>query len=278
MEPPQFNRFVALGDSTTEGLDDAYAGGAPGHEIFRGWADRLAERLARLNPNFHYANLAIRGRLISGIEREQLGPALEMKPDLASVVGGVNDLLRPKVDLHEVAASVERMQTALIAQGATVLGMTMPELSSSMRVAKVISQRLTIYNQLMRDVAAKTGAIVVDLADDLAVYDPRGWSTDRLHASGVGHDMIAIIAARQLGLPGAAAAYQALERDAPPVPKLPPARAAMSEAGWLWEHLRPWIMRRLRGQSSGDGVVAKRPEMLPFDAVDEAVHASERNS
>ncbi len=261
---PVFNRFVALGDSTTEGLDDPYPGGRVGHEVYRGWADRLAAKLAMINPELHYANLAIRGRLIAGIAQTQLEPALAMRPDLASVVGGVNDLLRPKVDLDEVAAHMQSMQTNLIAQGATVISMTLPDLASSMRVARLVSERLKIYNQHRRDVAAKTGALVVDLAHELAVYDPRGWSSDRLHASADGHEMIAIAAARELGVPGAEQQLVALRRDIQRPPARPPLKAASDEALWVWTHLRPWIVRRVRGTSSGDGIAPKRPTMKPF--------------
>ncbi|MGB0889382.1 MAG: SGNH/GDSL hydrolase family protein [Solirubrobacterales bacterium] len=261
---PVFSRFVALGDSTTEGLDDPYPGGRVGHEVYRGWADRLAERLAAINPDLHYANLAIRGRQIAGIEQTQLEPAVAMQPDLASVVGGVNDLLRPKVDLDEVAARMQSMQTKLIAQGATVISMTLPDLASSMRVARLVSERLKIYNQHMRDVAARTGAVVVDLARELAVYDPRGWSADRLHASADGHEMIAIAAARELGVPGADEQLAALRQDIPRPPLRPPLKAAGDEALWVWTHLRPWIVRRVRGTSSGDGVAPKRPSMELF--------------
>lgn len=258
---PIFNRYVALGDSTTEGLDDPYPGGRHGHEVYRGWADRLADKLARYNPDLEYANLAIRGRQIAGIEQTQLQPALAMEPDLASVVGGVNDLLRPKVDLDEVAAHMERMQSALIAGGATVITVTLPDLASSMRVARLVSERLKIYNQHMRDVAAKTGAIVVDLARELAIYDPRGWSSDRLHASSDGHEMIAIAAARALGVAGAEEELKVLRANVPEIPAKPRGQAAIAEAQWVWTHLRPWIGRRVRGVSSGDGVEPKRPRM-----------------
>lgn len=262
---PIFKRYVALGDSTTEGLDDPYPGGRAGHEAYRGWADRLAEKLAQFNPELKYANLAIRGRQIAAIEMTQLQPALEMEPDLASVVGGVNDLLRPKVDPDEVAQHMERMQNLLIANGATVISLTLPDIASSMRVARLVSDRLKIYNQNMRDVAGRTGAVLVDLARELAVYDPRGWSVDRLHASSAGHDMIAIAAARELGVPGAAEELEQLRLNVPKPTKKPPTQAALAEAQWVWTHLRPWIGRRIRGTSSGDGVEPKRPTMQPLD-------------
>lgn len=268
MAIPGFQRFVALGDSTTEGLDDPYPGHPLGDEVYRGWADRLADRLARGNPEFRYANLAIRGRLIGGIEEEQLEPALAMEPDLASVVGGVNDVLRPKYDPDTVAGHMESMQTALIKAGATVITMTLPDLSSSMRVAKIVSERLGVYNQDMRDVAAKTGAVMVDLAKELAVYDPRGWSPDRLHANDNGHEMIMLASAIELGDESARAELDELKSGAPDAPRLEGFPAIRAEAAWLWLHLRPWIVRRLKGTSSGDGISAKRPHMERLQPAD----------
>jgi lysophospholipase L1-like esterase len=128
---PIFKRFVALGDSTTEGLDDPYPGYPLGEEVFRGWADRLADRLAVDNPRLEYANLAIRGRLIGQIHEQQLEPALAMEPDIASVVGGVNDVLRPKFDIDVVGGHLETIVSAFRERAATVLVMTLPDLSSS---------------------------------------------------------------------------------------------------------------------------------------------------
>lgn len=262
--PRRFGRFVALGDSTTEGLDDPYPGHEIGAEVFRGWADRLADRLVIDNPRLAYANLAIRGRLIAQIEQQQLAPALEMAPDLASVVGGVNDVLRPKFDLDRVTGHLENMARAFRAQGATVLLMTLPDLSTSMRVASIVSGRLTAFNDAIRDVARSTGSTLVDMAHELTVYDPRGWSPDRLHANGVGHQYLMWGAAKALGLPDAQRELDDLKAHAEPAVQLSGVRQLQTETAWVWEHLRPWIMRRLKGVSSGDGISAKRPAMLPL--------------
>src|SRR5688572_17824734 len=56
-----FSRFVALGDSFTEGVGDDDLSSP---NAVRGWADRVAEQLARARPGLAYANLAIRGRLL----------------------------------------------------------------------------------------------------------------------------------------------------------------------------------------------------------------------
>lgn len=262
--PLIFSRFVALGDSTTEGLDDPYPGHPLGQEVFRGWADRLADRLAADNPQLQYANLAIRGRLIGQIHDEQLEPALEMEPDLASVVGGVNDVLRPKFDIDVVSGHLEAMCSAFREKATTVLVMTLPDLSSSMRVARIFTERLLAYNQSIRDVAKQTGATLVDMAEEIHEYDPRGWSPDRLHANDIGHQYLMWGAADALGLPDAPEQLKALHADTPTAPNLPRHKAFATESAWVWMHLRPWIVRRIKGTSSGDGISAKRPEMRPL--------------
>jgi lysophospholipase L1-like esterase len=265
---PLFSRYVALGDSTTEGVDDPYPGHPAGQEVYRGWADRLAERLARDNPDLAYANLAIRGRLIRQIHDQQLEPALAMEPDLVSVVGGVNDLLRPKFDLDLTAGLLESMVEQFRGAGATVIVMTLPDLGNSMRVARIVGERLAAFSQAVREVARRTGAVLADMAEELDVYDPRGWSKDRLHANDVGHEYLMWGAGKALGLPDAGARLQELKDTAPAVERSSAARELAAESAWVWSHLRPWIMRRVRGTSSGDGVTAKRPQMLPVIAPD----------
>ena len=87
-----FTSFVALGDSFTEGMSDGLPDGG-----YRGWADLLAGRLAARSPGFRYANLAVRGKLIDQIVDEQVGPVEAMDADLVTLVGGLNDVLRPRV-------------------------------------------------------------------------------------------------------------------------------------------------------------------------------------
>src|SRR3954462_13312771 len=63
-----FSRYLALGDSFTEGVGDAYR---PSPNGLRGWADRVAVALAQTNPELHYANLAVRGRRMTEFLDEQ---------------------------------------------------------------------------------------------------------------------------------------------------------------------------------------------------------------
>src|ERR1700712_4015542 len=109
--------FVAMGDSFTEGMSDAYPDGT-----YRGWADLVAARLAvDSGPDFGYANLAIRGKLLAQILGEQLDPTLDMQPDLVSFAAGGNDVLRPRVDARALVDRIEPAIARLRASGADVI-------------------------------------------------------------------------------------------------------------------------------------------------------------
>ncbi|MBJ7347362.1 MAG: SGNH/GDSL hydrolase family protein [Thermoleophilaceae bacterium] len=250
-----FHSYVALGDSFTEGLDDLTSSGE-----FRGWADRLAEHLAASNPDFRYANLAIRGRLIGAVHSEQLGPALAMQPDLASVMAGTNDILRRQVTIEQIAALMEEIQAALIGQGATVLTMTMPDLSESIPIARLVRSRVLEYNAAMREVAARTGAVMLDMAANDDEFDPRLWSDDRLHGNALAHERIAAASADALGVP---VADDSWKFPLPGAHHRGRVRIAYEHTVWIVQHFVPWIVRRLRGRSSGDGVTPKRPQLTP---------------
>ncbi|MBV8933230.1 MAG: SGNH/GDSL hydrolase family protein, partial [Kutzneria sp.] len=245
---PEFSRYVALGDSQTEGLVD-------GDEVvgFRGWADRLAERLAGLNPDLRYANLAVRGRLARQVRAEQLAPALALRPDLATVVAGLNDLLRPRFDAAMVVGHLEAMFAALVSSGATVATVTYPDVGKMMPLARPLVPRLLDFNARIRDAAARHGVVVLDSFPHPVTTDPRLWGVDRLHANAVGHDRIAAGMAQALGLPGSDDTWTR------PFPSPPPKVSWPAEVAWLARFLGPWVWRRLRGRSSGDGRGAKRP-------------------
>ncbi|MEU6919288.1 SGNH/GDSL hydrolase family protein [Streptomyces olindensis] len=259
MSSSAYLRYVALGDSHTEGLGD----GDDVHGL-RGWADRLAEQVARHNPGLLYANLAVRGRKAGQVRAEQLGPALAMRPDLATVVAGVNDVLRPSCDLDEVAGHVEAMFAALTAQGATVATLMFPDVGRITPLARPIGHRVLALNARIREAADRHGVVVAETAAHAAATDPRLWSADRLHAGPLGHARIAAAVVQALGLPGGD------DKWALPLPAaatdVSAWRAVGAELRWAGTFLGPWIGRRLRGRSSGDGRQAKRPALLPVAA------------
>jgi uncharacterized protein (DUF952 family)/lysophospholipase L1-like esterase len=250
----RFERYVALGDSQTEGLNDPDGRGG-----FRGWADRFAEALAVQNPHLQYANLAVRGRLVGGIRSEQLEPALAMRPDLVTVMGGLNDVMRPSFDLDAVIADLDAMLDALHAAGATVLTNTFPDPSTIAPLFRRLAPRIEAYNERIRQVAAERGALVVDFAAHGVGTDLRSWSPDRIHANPLGHALIAAAFADTVGLPGFAGWVDPL----PTVARTTALRRAGVELRWLGGDVAPWMLRRLRGRSSGDGITAKRPRLVP---------------
>ncbi|TBO60947.1 SGNH/GDSL hydrolase family protein [Streptomyces kasugaensis] len=263
-------RFVALGDSQTEGLGD-------GDDTvgLRGWADRLAEQLALHNSGVRYANLAVRGRLARQVREEQLAAALALRPDLATVVAGVNDLLRPRFDADEVAGELEAMFAALTAQGARVATLTFPDMARITPLARPVGSRISALNHRIRQAAHRHGVTLAETAHHPVVTDPRLWSPDRLHASPLGHERIAAAVAHALDLPGSDDSWT--RPVAGPRPATPTGwRTAADELRWAASFLGPWLGRRLRGQSSGDGRTAKRPDLRPVHTVP-ARGGAERN-
>ena len=229
----------------------------------RGARDRLAGQLAALHPGLTYANLAVRGRKAGEIREEQLGPALALAPDLVGMTGGLNDLLRPKLDLDAVLADLGTIQGALGAAGATVLTFTLPDLSAVTPTARPVRGRLAAYNDGLRALARTHGSVLVEVAGHEIGADPRLWAADRLHPNAEGHARLAAAAAEALALPGADDGWTRGLQAAPPSP-LP--AVVLRETVWTVRFLAPWVGRRLRGTSSGDGRTAKRPTLSPPDA------------
>jgi lysophospholipase L1-like esterase len=262
--PPQdrvWTRYVAVGDSFTEGLSDP----DPDREgCFLGWADRLAVSLDELaqahRVPFRYANLAVRGRLLDDVVGPQLDAALALGPDLVSIVGGGNDLLRPGVDPSHLAGRLEAAVVRARATGADVLLAT-PVDPRDAGLMRTLRGRHGIHTANVFTIAQRHGCFVLNLWGLAALRDWRMWAPDRIHLTTEGHRRVALAALHALG--------QATDEEDWTTP-LPPASAATrreeltEHAAWAREHLAPWVQRRLRGTSSGDQVTPKRPVLEPL--------------
>ncbi|ABY23332.1 lipase/acylhydrolase with GDSL-like motif [Renibacterium salmoninarum ATCC 33209] len=247
-------RYGAMGDSFTEGIGDPEQSSPGGH---RGWADRLAEELSKGHHDFAYANLAIRGRLLQQILTEQLEPALALKPDLISISAGGNDLIRPGSDPDALAEKMDAAVAKMTASGATVLLFNGPDIRDT-PVLGLVRGKVAIYNENLRTVAARHDAVIADMWSLRELSDPQMWDEDRLHFAPLGHHRIAIMTLDALNVP------HQLEPLRPEPLAHRTWRAARSEdLIWACEFLVPWVVRRLRHQSSGDGVSAKRPTPGP---------------
>ncbi len=247
---PRFNRYVAIGDSSTEGLQDPDGAGG-----YRGWANRLAERVAEAQGGLLYANLAVRGKRSRDIREEQLGAALAMKPDLATVFAGSNDILERGFDARKLQAELECMMGALVDGKAVVLTFTLPDLTGVMPIGRFLAPRVQAMNNSIRESAASTGARLIDFATYSVGSDPRLWSEDRFHVNAEGHARIAAALAQALGLPGTDDTWQQ------PLPKSN-LRNRWNRMVESWSWYRHQVMDRLLPGSSVDlQFHAKRPEL-----------------
>jgi lysophospholipase L1-like esterase len=245
-----FHRYVAVGDSFTEGVGDHDPTRPNG---VRGWADRVAEVLAGQSDDFGYANLAIRGRKLDAILAGQLEPALDLEPDLVTIYAGANDLLRPRVDID---ALVERYAAAigrLTGTGARVLVFTGFDLGFA-PVFRHLRGRVATYNELVREAADEHGATIVDYWRRREYRDPRLWDVDRMHMSAAGHERMAAIVLDVLDVP-----HAITPAELGPLPEMDRRQRRDADLAWARAHAAPWVQRRLRGTSSGDGLAPRYP-------------------
>ncbi len=250
-----WRRMVAIGDSFTEGIGDPEPSLEGGH---RGWADRVAEVLGAQVPDFAYANLAVRGKLIGQIVEDQIEPALALKPDLVTFSAGGNDVIRPGSDPDAVAQQFEDAVVRLASTGATLVLFTGIDTNFT-PVFRGIRGRVAIYNENIRGIAERYDAIVADQWALKEVQDMRFFDDDRLHYNSLGHHEVARMVLRALNVPND---LQPMQPDA--LPPLTWRAARGNDLVWAREYLVPWVLRRLRHQSSGDHITAKRPQPRPM--------------
>lgn len=245
-----WSRYVAIGDSFTEGIGDPEPGSPGGH---RGWADRVAEVLASKTEDFAYANLAVRGKLIRQILDEQVEPALELRPDLVSISAGGNDVIRPGTDPDEIAAAFDDAVGQLSRDRATILIFTGVDVQFS-PVFRRFRSKVAIYNENLRAIARRHDCIVADQWSLTEIQDQRMWAPDRLHLAPLGHHTVARMVLEALGVEHG---LQPLKPE--PLPSRNWRQARTEDLSWAREYLVPWVIRRIRHQSSGDHVLPKRP-------------------
>lgn len=251
-----FHRYVALGDSFTEGVGDVDESRPNG---VRGWADRFAAVLAAGDPAFTYANLAIRGRKLLPILAEQIDPALAMQPDLVTLYAGANDVLRPRVDIDRLVEAYDRGVGRLVDGGAHVVLFTAYDPGGA-PVFGALRGRFAIYNELVREVADRHGVTLVDFWRMREYRDDRMWAADRMHMSSAGHQRMATAVLEALGV---SHELEPAELEDRPVLTARERRAANLD--WARSHAGPWVKRRLTGTSSGDSLSPRWPTLVPVE-------------
>ena len=262
--PERWSRYIALGDSLTEGLCDASR--MPAGE-YRGWADRLASLLAQQagGAGFRYANLAVRSRRVRHLAQEQVPAALRMRPDLVSVLIGANDLVARRVDPVRLAAELEGSIVLLRESGCDVLLVT-PFLPRR-RAAMLFAKRFAVYGSELRRIAREHGCLLLDVDALPPIGDLEMWADDRVHLRSRGHRFLAYRAADVLGVPDAEAlggldAALHADDDEP------------SPGRWLTRDALPWVVRRLRGRTAGDGRLPKHDDYIVIGGDQAPVHST----
>jgi phosphatidylinositol alpha 1,6-mannosyltransferase len=259
--PKRWKRYVALGDSLTEGLCDE-SRQEPGQ--IRGWADRLSmlllqagkdgERPARLR----YANLAVRSRTVADVVERQIPHALALRADLVTVLIGANDLAlsgrHPELIADRLRDGIQQLRDA----GVDVLIVT--PFVAPWPLLRILNRRTIRLAVEMRRIAQQTGSMLLDFTQDPDRIDERMWAPDRVHLSSYGHRVLSYRAAAILGVPRAheLGALDALIHDDAPEARID----RISTPAWIWTHVRPWAARRVRGRTAGDGLAPKHSTLI----------------
>jgi lysophospholipase L1-like esterase len=255
-----FTRFIALGDSMTEGMNDELVNGK-----FRGWADRVADQLAASNAasnaadgdQFTYMNLAVRGKLVGQVLAEQLpialqyiGSDLPAEKILISFHAGANDVLRPKYDPKRVIESYNEAVYKISETGATLmLFCVLENFTQEGKTGTALAERFRYFNSNVKKIAEEVGAILLDPNPE-PFWNSQGFmSWDRLHMNSEGHYRAAQGVLAKLNLPHDSAFREPLLL----VNHVRGWKKWMENFRWFFSFALPWIWRRIRGRSSGDG-------------------------
>jgi phosphatidylinositol alpha 1,6-mannosyltransferase len=227
---------------------------------FRGWADRLAMLLALAAPATDpvaYANVAVRSRKVVDAVGEQLPTATRLGADLVTVLIGANDLVAPRADVAGLSATLGEAVGRVRAAGADVLLVTpfMPRRPAS----RLFDARFAAFADRLREVAEERGVMLLDVRAVPELADPAMWAEDRVHLNSAGHRALAYEAARVLGVRDAielGALEQSVHDDEEAADR------DLRNSEWLIRHAAPWLMRRVRGRTAGDGRSPKHDALI----------------
>ncbi|WP_370410731.1 SGNH/GDSL hydrolase family protein [Streptomyces fradiae] len=229
-------RFVVLGDSLSEGVGDRVEGG------WRGWAALLAQGLRPGGEDVAFTNLAVSGAQSRDVVETQLPAALALRPQLASVVVGVNDTLRRTFDIGQLARRLDRVCGELTAAGAVVLTACLPDpgrmLGLPGPLARPLARRQRAVNAVVHALSGRYGAVHLHLAAPGWTEDRALWSADRLHPGERGHRAVAAAFHRLLTERGLA-----LGPAPSPEPEQPPPTRTDAVL-WLATAGTAWLVRR----------------------------------
>lgn len=256
---------MAIGDSFTEGVgdwDSRYPNGV------RGWADRVAKQLSKREPEWEYANLALRSRVLDDIVENQLDRALALEPTLVSFFAGGNDILQIRSDMTDLMSRYEAALRRIRDSGAQVLMLTSYDLKLS-PLLEPLRIRNNQYNRRIRQLAHEYDAILVDHWAMRAYRHPRMWEPDRLHMSSHGHRFLATAVLKALGYD-----HSIQLRDLGSIPKRTFKELLLAERDWWGEWVGPMLHRRMNSSPSGAALTFRWPDPIrPADGMKKQARA-----
>jgi lysophospholipase L1-like esterase len=247
-------RYVAIGDSFTEGVGDELPDGT-----VRGWADLVAAGLTTAGGDaVRYANLAVRGRLLEPIVTDQLERALSLDPapTMITLNGGGNDMMRPGTDADRLTALTERAIRRCLDAGVRLVLLSGADPSDRLPLGGVMRRRGAVLTAAVRGLAERHDLTFVDVFGDVEIRKAGYWSPDRLHLNAAGHQRVAGLVLTALGRTTAAHVVD---------PGPAESRRVLAEARYYRRHVLPWLHRRVRGRSSGDGRTGKYVDWVPIE-------------
>lgn len=228
-------RFVALGDSASCGVGD------PTPHGWRGWAQILADAIAA-DHHVSFCKLAVPGATVADVRRLQLSEALDHRPVIASLVVGLNDVLRSTWDPDQIREDLLHCAAALARQGALIITVRYHDHTRVLGLPKLLARparrRIQVLNEIYDEVHQEFGTLRVDLAAEPTIYARELWAADRLHPSELGHRHLSRIVGQML-------ADEGLDLTPPSLTCTGSARSRRDLVRVLTTEVLPWLARRL---------------------------------
>ncbi|MEV5834163.1 SGNH/GDSL hydrolase family protein [Nocardia sp. NPDC052112] len=190
-----WQRYAVLGDSIAKGVGDP----SPGYDT-AGWADRVAAVLSAANPALTYLNTGRIGATSAQVRADQLPRVLDFAPDLVHLSCGGNDLFTPDGNIDELRANLDALFGALARSGAQLSTFTLADVWEAEQMAPMrpMRKRMSALNDIIRELAARYDAVLVELWDHPLRLRPDVMSADLIHFTMSGHAVVATEMVRAL--------------------------------------------------------------------------------
>jgi lysophospholipase L1-like esterase len=216
--------YVSIGDSLVSGEG---VGQHTPHE--RAWAGLLSRAAGA-----RFVGLARGGAPIASVVNHQLPQARALRPRVACLSAGMNDMFRSG-GADRVDDALAQLVCGLRDTGATVLVGYLRDPTTRLRLpaaaARGVRAHTALINARLRQLAGDPGVVLLDL--DAVLDRKECWAVDRMHPSGYGHRVLAASAASRLGL-----------ADSVPLGVAPPPPTAAAFYRWALTYGVPWLALR----------------------------------